>query len=76
MIRQTVRNEVVLEVLHIVLWARLRACARVTRDTKDSGLTTDELKQRRNAELSSSGVATRVCDACSVRNLGAINQLR
>src|SRR5690242_17869833 len=68
-IDQAVRNQVVGEVVHIVLRARLGSCSRVTRDAENSRLSTNEIKERRDTELSGGCVAARVGYPCSTVEL-------
>lgn len=63
MIRQAVRDDVVGQELHVVLWARLSASAGIPGDTEGSGLPTEERDEGSNANLGSGGIASGVGNA-------------
>lgn len=57
MTRQTIRDQIILQILDIVLRAGFRACAAVSADAEDGGLAGDVWDEGRDADLGCGGVA-------------------
>lgn len=76
MIRETVRNEVIPEILDIILRTRFRARARVSRDAEHGRLPAQMVHQRRDTHLRSCGVAPWVRDARGFGDLGSVDEFR
>ena len=76
MIRQTIRNDIIRQILHIILWARFRPRPRKPRNAKDRRLPSQKRHQRGNPNLRGRGIAAGIVDAGSPCDFGAVDQLR